>query len=114
MQTVPGAISRSSLGIAAVPRGELSGPGHAHQLETGCVQPDKRLGVVQPGNRHQHAVSQVRQAGLDDLAGLHPRDSAHVHALPGVELRAHHPGADDLDLDPAVADLGARACGRLG
>ena len=67
-QTVPGAVGRSSLGIAAVPGGELNDPGRANQLEIGCFQPGKRLGVAQAGDRHQHAVSQVRQAGLDDLA----------------------------------------------
>jgi hypothetical protein len=50
MRTVPGAVSRSSPGTAAVPCGELSDPGHAHQLETGCVQPGKSLGVVQAGD----------------------------------------------------------------
>jgi len=33
-------------GVAAIPRGELNGPGHAYQLETGCIQAGKGFGVA--------------------------------------------------------------------
>jgi len=95
------------LGVAAVPGGKLSGPGHTYQLVTGCLETGKGSGVVQLGDRHDYAVGQVGQACLHDLAGLHPRDGAHVHALARVELRTRHPGADNQDSDPRSATSAA-------